>query len=72
MNDWNTIPTSRRTASMFRTSLVSSKPSTTMSPRWCCSNRLMVRMNVDFPEPDGPMMTTTSPRRTEVLTPRRA
>ena len=39
---------------MLRTSLVNWMPSTRMSPRWCCSRRLMVRMKVDLPEPDGP------------------
>src|SRR3990170_3236479 len=32
----------------------------------------MVRMKVDFPEPDGPAITSTSPRRTRRLTPRSA
>jgi hypothetical protein len=29
-------------------------------------------MNVDFPDPDGPMMATNSPAPTESETPRRA
>ena len=72
LNDWNTMPISLRTAAMLRMSLDSSMPSTTMSPRWCSSSRLMVRMNVDLPEPDGPAMTSdlagwtvrSMPRRT--------
>ena len=32
LNDWNTMPTSRRIISMFFTSLVSGTPCTTMSP----------------------------------------
>jgi hypothetical protein len=32
----------------------------------------MVRMKVDLPEPDGPMMTITSPRFTVRLMPRNA
>ena len=53
LNDWKTIPISLRMAAMLRMSLVSSMPSTMISPRWCSSSRLMVRMNVDLPEPDG-------------------
>ena len=59
-------------ASMFRMSSVISKPSTMMSPRWCFSSLLIVRMKVDLPDPDGPMITTTSPRPTDVVTPFRA
>ena len=62
LNDWNTMPISLRMAAMLRMSLVSSMPSTMISPRWCSSSRLMVRMKVDLPEPDAPKMTTTSPR----------
>ena len=51
---WNTIPTSRRTVSMFLTSLVSSTPSTTRRPRWCSSSRLMQRIRVDLPEAGRP------------------
>src|SRR3989304_9751714 len=47
-------------------------PSTMIRPSWCSSRRLMVRMKVDLPEPDGPMITNTSPRRTRRLMPRRA
>ena len=28
---------------------------------WCSSSRLMQRMSVDLPEPDGPQMTMRSP-----------
>ena len=72
LNDWNTMPTSRRIASMLRTSSVSSTPSTMMSPRWWSSSRLMVRINVDLPEPDGPKATTTSRLLTVVEIPRSA
>jgi len=51
--------------------LVSSMPSTVIVPRWCSSSRLMVRMNVDLPEPDAPKMTTTSPVSTVRSIPRR-
>ena len=33
-------------------------------PSWCVSKRLIQRMSVDFPEPDGPQMTIRSPRFT--------
>ena len=42
-----------------------------MSPRWNGSSPLMHRKNVDLPAPLGPMMTTTSPRLTAQLMPRR-
>ncbi len=51
---WNTMPTSRRISSIFLRSLVSSMPSTTIWPFWCSSSRLMQRIIVDLPEPDGP------------------
>ena len=54
---------------MLRTSFVSSIPSTMMSPRWCSSSLLMVRMKVDLPDPDGPNTTTTSVLRTVVEMP---
>jgi hypothetical protein len=48
------MPTSRRTSSIFFRSLVSSMPSTMILPFWCSSSRLMQRIIVDLPEPDGP------------------
>ena len=60
LNCWNTIPVSRRISWMLRTSRVSSTPSTTMRPSSCSSSRLMQRIIVDLPEPDGPITTTTS------------
>ena len=41
-------------------SSVSSVPSTMMRPSWCVSSRLMQRIMVDLPEPDGPHTTTRS------------
>src|SRR5260370_24072931 len=67
LNDWNPMPTSRRIASMFLTSLVSVTPSTTMSPAWCSSRRLMQRIKVDLPEPEGPQITIFSPSLTSRL-----
>ena len=58
------MPTSRRTSSIFFRSLVSSFSSTTILPFWCSSSRLMQRIIVDLPEPDGPQMTMRSPRMT--------
>ena len=58
------MPTSRRIASMFFTSAVSSMPATMMWPCWCSSSRLMQRIIVDLPEPDGPQTTTFSPLAT--------
>ncbi len=67
---WNTIPTSRRTVSSARVSSVSSVPSTTIRPSWCVSSRLMHRIIVDFPEPDGPHTTTRSFCPTLIVTSR--
>ncbi len=61
---WNTMPTSRRISSMRLRSLVSSMPSTMILPFWCSSSRLMQRIMVDLPEPDGPHTTMRSPRMT--------
>ena len=36
-------------------------PLTRMSPLWCSSSRLMQRIMVDLPDPDGPQMTIFSP-----------
>ena len=54
------MPTSRRMVSSARMSLVSSVPSTTMRPSWWVSRRLMQRIMVDLPDPDGPHTTTRS------------
>ena len=62
LNCWKTIPTSRRISWMLRRSSESSMPSTTIRPRSCFSSRLMQRISVDLPEPDGPQTTTTSCR----------
>src|SRR5512140_536589 len=42
-------------------------PSTTSFPSLIGSSSLIVRMRVDFPEPEGPQTTTTSPARTRRL-----
>ena len=41
-----------------------SMPSTTMRPFCTVSSRLMQRISVDLPEPEGPQMTMRSPART--------
>ena len=60
LNCWNTMPTSERICSMLRVSLVSSTPSTMIGRPDAASRRLMQRIQVDLPEPDGPSTTTTS------------
>ena len=42
-------------------------PSTVIVPRWKGSRPLTVLIRVDFPEPDGPQMTITSPLLTVVV-----
>ena len=64
MKDWNTIPTSARTFASARPE-VTGVPSTRISLAASKgSNLLMQRINVDFPDPEGPMMQTTSPLAT--------
>ncbi|PWC47263.1 hypothetical protein TSA6c_11425 [Azospirillum sp. TSA6c] len=69
---WNTMPTLRRIFSTALTSSVSSMPSTMMWPVWCASSRLMQRIIVDLPEPEGPQTTTFSPLPMLMLTSRSA
>src|SRR3982751_6161420 len=61
------MPTSRRTAATLRRPAARSTPSTTIRPFCAVSSRLMQRMSVDLPEPDGPQMTIRSPGRTDRL-----
>ena len=70
--DWNTMPTSARTRA-------SARPGTTGTPPTCTepssekpSSRLMQRISVDLPEPEGPTTHTTSPEATSRSTPRSA
>src|SRR6266566_8796048 len=42
-------------------------PSRMISPLWNGSSALTHLIRVDFPEPDGPHTTTTSPLATEVV-----
>src|SRR5882757_7828492 len=64
LNDWNTIPTSDRSCASLRPSAGSTSPSIAMVPESMVSRRLMVRHNVDLPDPDGPSTTMTCPRST--------
>ena len=57
---------------MWRRSSLRVMPSTVMLPFWKSSRALKVRMKVLLPEPEGPMITTTSPRLTVRSQPRRA
>ena len=58
---WNTIPMFSLT--LFRSTSLASIwwPSTTTWPSVISSKRFRQRRNVDFPLPEGPKMTTTSP-----------
>ena len=51
---------------------VMSTPSKMMEPLVGSSSRFRLRRKVDLPEPEGPMTTTTSPRRMPADTPSRA
>ena len=59
LKDWNTMPTSERSCASLRPSFGNTSPSIVMVPESMVSRRLMVRHNVDLPDPDGPSTTTT-------------
>ena len=59
---WNTMPKCSRSLLMFVLRSVTSTPSTLMDPESGSSKALMQRNIVDLPEPDGPRITTFSPR----------
>ncbi len=66
------MPTSARTRASARP-VVTGVPSTRISLAGSNpSSRLMQRIRVDLPDPDGPMMQTTSPLATSRSMPRRA
>ena len=69
---WNTMPIFCRCISMFVSLLVISVPSKKMLPLDGTSNKFRERKNVDFPDPDGPTITTTSPFRIVSETPFKA
>src|SRR5947208_7990746 len=55
------MPIFCRTRLMSTSARVMSVPSTATEPRVGSSSRLQQRRSVDLPEPDGPMMNTSSP-----------
>ena len=55
------MPTSDRSCASLRPSSGRTSPSIAIVPDSMVSSRLMVRHNVDLPEPDGPSTTMTSP-----------
>ena len=61
LNDWNTIPTSARSAASALPSSGSRLPSTSISPESIGSSRFIVRHSVDLPDPEGPITITTWP-----------
>ena len=61
LNCWNTMATSRRMALIFLVFWLSSMLSTVIVPASWASSRLMQRIIVDLPEPEGPQTTTRSP-----------
>src|SRR3954468_5091031 len=61
LNDWKTMPIFWRTRLMSTSARVMSVPSTTTTPLVGSSSRLQQRSRVDLPDPDGPMMKTSSP-----------
>src|SRR5581483_1792754 len=65
---WNTIPISRRILLLSVIRSVSSTPSTMIRPPSCFSIRLIQRISVDLPEPEGPHRTIFSPVVTLRLT----
>src|SRR3954447_142358 len=69
LNDWKTMPIFCRTRLMSTSCAVMSVPSTTTEPLEGSSSRLQQRSSVDLPEPDGPMMKTSSPCATARLMP---
>ena len=63
------MPTLRRSASLSSRGSVTSIPSTSIEPALTGTSALTQRISVDLPEPDGPMIQTTSPLRTSKLIP---
>ena len=61
LKPWNTMPMSSRSLLMLQRSAVRSWPWNQMWPASGVSSRLRQRRKVDLPEPEAPMMVTTSP-----------
>ena len=64
LKPWNTMPIFWRRAFRLTFKSVEFLPSNQMWPESASSSKLMQRSSVDLPEPDAPMMHTTSPRLT--------
>ena len=64
LKPWNTMPIFWRRAFRLTFKSIKSCPSNQMWPESASSSKLMQRSSVDLPEPDAPMMHTTSPRLT--------
>src|SRR5450756_1482256 len=64
---WNTMPTRARSFGRSVLGSLTLMPSTMICPLWNGSSALTHLINVDFPEPDGPHTTTTSPLATLVV-----
>src|SRR5882672_6901094 len=64
---WNTMPTRARSFGRSVLGSLTLMPSRMMSPLWNGSSALTHLISVDFPEPDGPHTTTTSPLATRVV-----
>src|SRR5918996_506108 len=61
------MPTRARSLGKLVLGSFSAMPSTMISPFWNGSSALTHLISVDFPEPDGPHTTTTSPLATLVV-----
>src|SRR5689334_14529583 len=66
---WNTMPTLRRSASLSSFGSFTSWPSTRIEPRSIGTSAFTQRSSVDLPDPDGPMMQTTSRFITSIVMP---
>src|SRR6202041_3751940 len=64
---WNTMPTRARSFGKLVFGSPTEMPSTTICPFWNASSALTHLISVDFPEPDGPHTTPTSPLATLVV-----
>lgn len=69
LNCWKTMPIFCLVTLMSVDLSVRSVPSKRICPDVGVSSKLRERKNVDFPQPDGPMMAITSPLFTSVLMP---
>src|SRR3954453_17731059 len=61
------MPTRARSFGRLVLGFFSAMPSTMISPFWNGSSALTHLISVDFPEPEGPHTTTTSPLATLVV-----